>query len=218
MTLKKYYGLYEIEEEERLYEFCVVEDLIVISAKEISFMPFELIRCFEDTETMLSWGFVEPMMGLQKVMNFKKNSESEYMNHALNRSFFYNPNSGINPRDLISKPGAIIPTTKSMQEVDNYFREIPYRDINSGYFSEQNDMERQIQAVTFTIDTSNPRNQNSLTNTATGARIKMFESNTVIEEVRKHFEKGLENLAYKLLQETAENIEENLVIKKIGDE
>lgn len=122
-------------------------------------------------------------------MNFKKNSESEYMNHALNRSYFYNPNSGINPRDLISKPGAIIPTTKSMQELDNYFREIPYRDINNGYFSEQNDMERQIQAVTFTIDTSNPRNQNSLTNTATGARIKMFESNTVIEEIRKHFEK-----------------------------
>jgi hypothetical protein len=105
-----------------------------------------------------------------------------------------------------------------MQEVDNYFREIPYRDINSGYFSEENDMERQIQAVTFTIDTSNPRSQNSLTNTATGARIKMFESNTVIEEIRKHFEKGLENLAYKLLQETAENIEENIVIKKIGDE
>lgn len=62
LTLKKYYGLYELEDEERLYEFCVVADLIVISAKEISFMPFELIRCFEDTETMLSWGFVEPMM------------------------------------------------------------------------------------------------------------------------------------------------------------
>jgi hypothetical protein len=62
LSLKKFYGLYDIDGDERLYQFCVVEDLIVIEAKEISFMPFELLRCFEDTETMLSWGFVEPML------------------------------------------------------------------------------------------------------------------------------------------------------------
>ena len=69
--------------------------------------------------------------------------------------------------------------------------------------------------MTFTVDTSNPNNQQALTNTATGARIKMFESNTVLEEIRKHFEKGLEQLAYKLLDETVDNIEENIVIKKL---
>jgi hypothetical protein len=32
-------------------------------------------------------------------------------------------------------------------------------------------------------------------------RIKFYESNVVIDEVRKHFEEGLERLAYKLLTE-----------------
>lgn len=116
--------MYDLNGDERLYEFRVVDDIILICAKEITYIPFELIRCFEDTETMLSRGFVEPMMGIQQAMNFKKNSISEYINHANNRSYIYNPNSGINPRDLVSRPGGIISTTKSLQEVDNYFREV----------------------------------------------------------------------------------------------
>ena len=75
-----------------------------------------------------------------------------------------------------------------MQQVDGNFREIPFRQLPMDYFNEQNDFERQIQAVTFTVDTSNPKNQQALTNTATGARIKFFESNVVIDEIRKHFE------------------------------
>lgn len=217
LTVKKYYGLYDLDWEERLYEFCTVWDILLIEAKEISYMPFELIRCFEDTETLFAWWFVEPIMGLQKSMNFKKNSVSEAINRSLNPMWFWNPNSGINPKDLISRPWGIIPTTKNMTDVDLHFREATYNEVNASYWQEGNDIERQIQAMTFTVDTSNPNNQNSLTNTATGARIKMFEGNTVIEEVRKHFEKWLSNLAYKLLQETVENIEENIVIKKIWD-
>lgn len=217
LTVKKYYWLYDLDWDERLYEFCTVGDVLLIEAKEISYMPFELIRCFEDTETLFAWWFVEPIMGLQKSMNFKKNSVSEAINRSLNPMWFWNPNSGINPKDLVSRPGGIISTNRSMQEVDANFREASYNEVNASYWQEGNDQERQIQAMTFTVDTSNPNNQNSLTNTATGARIKMFEGNTVIEEVRKHFEKWLSNLAYKLLQETVENIEENIVIKKIWD-
>lgn len=218
LTIKNYYWLYEYKKgDERLYKISIVNDIILICIEEITQVPFEMIRCFEDTETMLSRGFVEPIMWLQKVMNFKKNSLSEYINLANNRSFIWNPNSWINPKDLISKPGAIIPTNKDLNTVDANFREQPFREINPSFFQEENDLERQIQAMTFTVDTSNPNNQQALTNTATGARIKMFESNTVIEEIRKHFEKWLENLAYKLLDETVENIDENIVIKKLWD-
>jgi ribosomal 50S subunit-associated protein YjgA (DUF615 family) len=48
-------------------------------------------------------------------------------------------------------------------------------------------------------------------------RIKFFESNSVIEEIRKHLEQGLERLAYKLLNEIAESIDENLTIKQMDD-
>ncbi len=218
LSMKTYYWLYEYKKwDERLYKMSVVNDIILICMEEITQIPFEMIRCFEDTETMLSWGFVEPIIGMQKEMNFKKNSASEYSNQALNRSYIYNPQSWINPRDLISRPWGIIQTNKTLNEVDAYFREVTHNDINPSYFQEGNDLERQIQAMTFTVDTSNPNNQQALTNTATGARIKMFEGNMVIEEIRKHFEQWLQNLAYKLLQETVENIDENIVIKKMWD-
>jgi hypothetical protein len=219
LNLKTYYGLYAMEgKEEKMYKITVVNDILVICFQEISQLPFEMIRCFEDTETMLSWGFVEPIMGLQQELNFKKNSASEYINHSLNRSWVWNPNSGINPKDLISKPNGIIPTNKPVEEAMKNLQEIPHRELNASYFQEQNDFERQIQSATFTVDTSNPQNQQALTNTATGARIKFFESNTVIEEIRKHFEQGLQRLAYKLLNETFENMEDNIVIKKTEDE
>jgi hypothetical protein len=100
-------------------------------------------------------------------MNFKKNSASEYINHSLNRSWMWSANSGVNPKSLISKPNAIIPTTKTVEEAMRNLQELPSRDINPGYFNEQNDFERQIQAMSFTVDTSNQKNQQALTNTAT---------------------------------------------------
>ena len=218
LSLKTYYGLYEVKGEEKMCKISIVNDIVVICIDEISQNPYELIRCFEDTETLFSWGFVEPIVGLQQELNFKKNSASEYINQALNRSFVRNPNSWINPRDLVSKPWNIIPTTRSMEEVQNGLFEIPMRTLTTDYFQEQNDFERQIQAVTFTVDTGNPNSQQALTNTATGARIKFFESNSVIDSKRKSFERWMSRLAYKLLNETFENMEDNIVIKKNGDE
>lgn len=66
--------------------------------------------------------------------------------------------------------------------------EIPHRTMDASYFQEQNDFERQIQGLTFTIDTNNSQSQQGLTNTATGMRIKFFESNAVIDQSRKQFE------------------------------
>lgn len=133
----------------------------------------------------------------------------------MNRSRIWSPNSGINPRDLISKPNGIIPTSKNMEAAIANLQELPHRELQASYFQEQNDMERQIQAMTFTVDTSNPQSQQALTNTATGIRVKFFESNSVIDEIRKHFEEGLVKLAYKLLNATYENMEDNIVFKKM---
>lgn len=220
LKLEIYYGLYDLKDDwdERLYKLGVVNGLICVSYEEITQIPFEQIRCFEDTETNLATGFLEPIIWLQRELNYKKNKASEYINHALNRSRVWSPNSWINPKKLISKPNNIIPTSKSVDEAMKNLQEIPHRQLDASYFQEQNDFERQIQWLTFTIDTNNSQNQQGLTNTATGMRIKFFESNAVIDEVRKHLEQWLERLAYKLLQEIAENTEENLTIKQLDDE
>lgn len=215
LVVKDFYGRYTYNGEEKLYQISTVCDLICICFKEISHIPFEDIKCFEDTETHFATGFVEPILWLQNELNFKKNSASEYINQALNRSFIWSPNSWVDPRDLESKPGNIIVTSKDAQTAMANLVEMPMRQLPTDFFQEQNDFERQIQSMTFTVDTSNTQNQQALTNTATGIRVKFFESNSVIDEVRKHFEEGLEKIAYKLLQATYDNMEDNIVIKKI---
>lgn len=219
LQIKFYYGLYDLKDngDERLYKIGVANDLVCICFEEITQIPFEQIRCFEDTESNLSVGFLESIMWLQQELNYKKNSASEYINHALNRSWIWSPNSWVNPKKLISKPNNIIPTSKSVDEAMKNLQELPHRELNASYFQEQNDFERQIQWLTFTIDTNNSQSQQGLTNTATGMRIKFFESNSVIEEIRKHLEQWLERLAYKLLNEIAESIDENITIKQMDD-
>jgi len=39
--------------------------------------------------------------------------------------------------------------------VDNHLLELPHRELSVQYFNEQNDMERQFQAATYTIDIAN---------------------------------------------------------------
>lgn len=39
--------------------------------------------------------------------------------------------------------------------IDNHLLEMPYRELPMQYFNEQNDMERQIQAASYTIDIAN---------------------------------------------------------------
>ena len=119
--------------------------MIVISFEEISQIPFVQIRCFEDTETNEAVGFIEPILGLQRELNFKKNSASEYINQSLNRSRLWSAYSGVNPKKLISKANNIISTTKTVEEALRNLQELPHREINAGYFQEQNDFERQIQ-------------------------------------------------------------------------
>lgn len=222
-TLLKMYGFFcedeDKPEEEKMVEATIIKEFgVVIGCKEITRIPFVEADCFEDTQTNHAVGFVEPILALQDELNFKKNSASQYINQSLNRTWIWSEQSGIDPRDLISRPGNIIATTTSGTEAQNNCIELPMRQIPSDFFQEQIDIERQIQGQTFTIDTSNPKGEQALTNTATGMRIEFFESNSVIDEVRKHFEQALSELAYQLLRETFENMDENIVFKKTGSQ
>lgn len=220
LNIKIYYGYFAESEDsdEQLYEMWVVEDMVLIKMKPILRIPFVCADCFEDLETANSVGFVEPIIGLQNELNFKKNAASTYINNALYDSWVWSPNSGIDPRTLVRKPNNIIVTTRSVQEAMANLQQLQYAQLDPTYFQEQNDFERQIQGMTFTVDTANPKSQQAMTNTATGIRVKFFESNAVIDEIRKHFEQFLTRLAYHILQEAFDNMEDNIMVKKMGEE
>jgi len=63
LILKTFYGFYKYEdEEEKLCKITTVDDLFVVEYEEITYMPIEDIKCFEDTEVYYSVGFVEPII------------------------------------------------------------------------------------------------------------------------------------------------------------
>ena len=218
-TLKYYYGYFNFvnddPEKEHMYEIVTINDLLVLCIKEIAEIPVEEAKCFPDTKTAFATGVVEPMISIQDEMNYKRNSASEYINKALNRQVIWSPNSGIDPRKL--NDPVVITTTDGPTALANLV-ERTFPEINPSYFQEGNDLERQLQAMTFRTDVSQPQSQQALTDTATGARIKFFETSKVKAMVRKRFERAMERLAYKLILATFENIEENIIIKKMGTE
>jgi hypothetical protein len=218
LTLKCFQGYFSPTgepEDEKLFKIVTVEDAVVVQMEEITFISIEEWKCFPNGKNGNAVGFVEPIRGMQEEFNFKKNSASEYINKSLQRQRIWSPNSGISPKSL-DLP--VVSTTADGQTALANIPEIPFRPIPPGYFSEGNDFERQIQAATHTIDTANPRTQNALTDTATGAKIKFYESNKVLEAVRRRFERALERLAYKLLQCAFENMNDNIIFKKTKSE
>jgi len=218
LTLKYFWGYFSSTgkaKDEDLYEIVTVEDLVVIQVKKITYIPCEEWKCFPNTKDGNAVGFVEPIMGLQDELNFKKNSASEFINKALLRQRIWSPNSGIDPSSL-NDP--IIQTSKDGPTAIANVPEIPFTSIGADYFNEQQDFERQIQSATHTIDVTAPRSQQGLVDTATGARIKFYESSKVLNAVRMRFERALERLGYKLLECAFENMSENIIFKKSGGE
>lgn len=55
LTIKEYYGYYDYGTGESLYKFTTVSDLILICIEEITQIPYEQVRAFEDTESNLSY-------------------------------------------------------------------------------------------------------------------------------------------------------------------
>lgn len=219
LVLDKFQGYFKPEdEEEGLYEIWTINDSIVVKFDPIPEISVKGAACFEDPEQALGIGYIEPMLDAQNEYNFKLNSVNQSINQALNRSWFWDPNSGIDPRALskASAPGAIIPVTNGMQAAQTGLQEILYRPIPGEYFANQNEIRRDMQSLSFTVDTTAPSSQQGFTNTATAVRARFFESNVMYADTLKHLEELLTKLAYDLLDKIAENASDDIIIGRLG--
>lgn len=220
LTIDKYQGFFSPDEKienEALYEIWTVNGLVVIKMEEIPRIQIHSAGCFEDVEQHFSVGYLEPMLGLENEYNFKLNSAIEYINQSLNRSWFWDPNSGVNPKSLASLgPGSVIIAQKGMESATNGVQELAYRQIPGEYFANNNEIRRDIQTVSNTVDTTAPSQAQGFTNTATAVRARFFESNTVYADTLKHLEEFWTALAYDILDSIAENSQDDVVIANLG--
>lgn len=222
LSLQVFEGKYTLTDDardEKLYEITVVDNAVVIGIEEITQFSIVDIKAHEDVELFPSTGFVAPILGLTDEINFQKNAYATSISKALNRSYFWWPNSWVDPNNLVwDRPWQIIVCPDGVEKAQKDLVEQENKPLPSQYFANMNDYNRDINNLTHTTDVSGQSWQTSQINTATGARIAFFESNSVIAEVRKNFERGARELAYKLLQWTVDNLEDNIVIKKIDSE
>ncbi len=204
--------------DERLYKITTVNSAVVIWVEEITEFSYVDIKWHEDPEVFFSTGLVAPILGLQDELNFQKNAYATSMSKNLNKSYLWSEQSGIDPANLYNDvPWNIIVCNNGLDAAKRNFEEVQNRPLEAQYFSSINDMNRDFQALTHTTDVSQPWGQGALTNTATGARISFFESNSVIAELRKNFERGVQELSYKLLDWAVNNIDKDIVLKKVND-
>lgn len=205
--------------DEKLYEITVVNDSILIWLEEITQFSIVDIKAHEDPELFFSVWYGAPILGLQDEINFQKNAYATAISKALNRSYYWAPDSWVDPSQLIGdKPWNIIVCADWVDQAQRNLVEQQNNPLPSQYFSNINDYNRDVNNLTHTTDVSGQSGQTSQINTATGARIAFFESNSVTAEVRKNFERWARELAYKLLQWSVDNLDENIVIKKIDGE
>jgi len=210
-----YFSLTGKPKDSKLYEFVTVSGSVVIGAREITELSFVDLKAHEDPEVFYSTWLIAPILWISDELNFQKNAQATAITKSLNRSYYWSPESWVDPSQIFNdKAWNIIVCNNWVEAAERNLKEVNDNQIPAQYFSNVNDYNRDIQTLTHTTDVSQPGWSQAITNTATWARISFFESNSVIAELRKNFERWVRQLAYKILDWTANNIDKDITIKK----
>lgn len=221
LNLQTYYWLYSLTweaKDERLYAITTIDKALIIWIEEISNLPIIDVKWHEDPEVYKSVWLLAPIMWIQSEVNYQKNSRATSVSKSLNRDYLWSPDSWIDPASLVWwQWWNIIYAANWIAAAENWLKEIADRPLDNSYFSDINDLNRDAQRLSHTTDVTQQQWQTNLTNTATGAKIAFFESNSVIAELRKNFEKWVQELWMKILQWTFDNIDKDITLKRIDD-
>lgn len=211
VNVKTYYGYFSETGEaidEEMWKFVIVNDLVLIQADKINFMPFEKFVPIEVPGQGVGKGVAEPIKKLQDAYNLVRNQRLENMAVLTNKVFKMKQGSGIDPRKVVMNAGNIIP----MKDLDA-LQVIDTPDVSPSTFSETQALNTEIQSINSTIDASQDNSGNGFTNLATGQRIRWNEFNTRFKAIKNNLEESLARLGMKMLMMTAERAKQNPIIK-----
>lgn len=211
-----YYSLSWKVEDERLYEITTVNNLVIIWFEEIENFSVKAIDCFEDLEVWIPHWIIAPILELQKDINFQKIAKKKIIKRKMNGKYYWDPMSWVNPNDILGDNPLIV-TSMWLKNALEWVSEFAYNDLPHYYFSDINDMQRDFQKLTFTVDVTQAQGQTALTNTATGAKISFYEANTVIADIRENIKYFFSDLAYQILDWVYHNIEDKVDIKNLEE-
>ena len=157
-------------------------------------------------------GEIEPIQSLQTEINTIRNQRMDNVNLGMNQLWRVDPDAGINPTQVISRPGQLIFARQG--EIEPMFnRDVPV----SGYQEEQS-LNRDIQTATGTIDFTQDSGSQGFTNTATGERIRANEANSRYQSKLDNIESGIAKVGKMMLYMASIFSDENIVIRRLAED
>lgn len=190
-------------EDEAEYVITTVNDLIVIRLEKNPYgtkenpagiRPFEIFLDHENPNELYGTGEVEPTETLQIGLNKSRNQRLDNVDLVMNRMWIYDRNGGINPRNLKSTPGNIIPADDI-----NALQPLATPDVTSSSYQEEDRFIRDFQMATGTIDVTDRGGSSGFTNTATGEKIREREASSRFQLKITNLEDSLARIGRKML-------------------
>ena len=220
IAIDEYYGYFREadDKQESIFKVTIVNEEVIIGYEEIEKIPFIDGKAFDNTETYYGSSPLTDVISLQKELNFQKNAQNQVVRNGLNTQRIWVESSGINPKKLLERNQIIPSTATSGEQALAGIPEIPYREVSSSYFQNMNDLERQIQEASFTVDTSNPIGQQTLLKTATGVKQKATENNIVVNQVLKQFEEMAGEIFRRVIDIAYETSGKDIIFRSLDAE
>jgi hypothetical protein len=223
VSIKEYWGLFQEKEGGEWKEkvIAIANDETLIRYEDNPFItensprgvrPFVAIKDQPIPGEFYAIGEIEPIVSLQVEINTLRNQRMDNVNLGINQIWRVDPDAGINPAQVLSRPGQLIFARPG--EIEPMFN----RDVPVSAYSEEQSINRDIQTASGTIDFTQDGGSQSFTNTATGERIRANEANSRYQYKLDNVEMGIAEVGNIMLHVASVFADDNIVIRKFTDE
>ena len=207
LTVREYWGRFSEDcdpAKEEEYVITVVNDAVVIRMEKNPFVsedvpggvrPFELYVDHDVPNELYGIGEIEPTETLQVGINKIKNQRLDNVDLVMNRMWVYDRAGGINPRDLKSYPGNVIPADDI-----NSIQVLSTPDVTNSSFAEEDRYLRDFQLATGVVEAAGGGGRDDFINTATGQKIRVAKQNSRYGLKIENLEDTLARIGLKMLQ------------------
>ena len=221
LTIREYWGSFSPEDDsgkEEEYVITTVNDELVIRVDRNPYKtdtnpdgirPFELYVDHDVPNELYGVGEIEPTETMQIGINKIRNQRLDNVDLVMNRMWIFDRNTGINPRDLKSFPGNIIPA----DDISG-LQPLTTPDVTASSYAEEDRYLRDFQLATGTITSTGGGGRDDFTNTATGQKIRSKEQNSRYQLKIENLEDTLSRIGKKMLQMIHALDDESFVIRR----
>lgn len=125
------------------------------------------------------WGIgeLEPLEGIQDVLNAIWNSRIDNVKLALNKMFAVVEDAMVNPNDLVLRPGGVIRLREGLP-IQQVFQELQLGDVTQSAYTEAAEIEREGEKVTGVSPYQTGQDSPAYNRTATGVALISEQGNT----------------------------------------